>query len=333
MITVTDISIIIVNYHSAAFTRACLKSIYENNEALSVEVIVIDNASYDGCGDMVRTHFSQATFIQSAHNLGFAGANNLGIQVSRGTHLLFLNPDTEIQGNAIEKLFRSLASIPGAGIVGARLLNSDLSVQTTSITAFPSILNQVLGAELLRQRFPTLDLWGIKALFEDLNTPVEVDAISGACMMGKREVIEQVHGFTTSYFMYAEDLDLCLKVKKAGWKVHYIPDAVIVHHGGRSSEWRPESHYAEIMIRKSMYHFMQVHRGRWYAWWFRVASTVAAACRVTLLTLMLPFAVVFSRGMAILRVWKKWAGILGWCVGIPTWTDRERPVPQNSIAE
>ena len=88
-------------------------------------------------------------------------------------------------------------------------------------------------------------------------------------MMGKREVIEQVHGFTTSYFMYAEDLDLCLKVKKAGWKVHYIPDAVIVHHGGRSSEWRPESHYAEIMIRKSMYHFMQVHRGRWYAWWFR----------------------------------------------------------------
>ena len=95
MITVTDISIIIVNYHSAAFTRACLKSIYENNEALSVEVIVIDNASYDGCGDMVRTHFSQATFIQSAHNLGFAGANNLGIQVSRGTHLLFLNPDTK----------------------------------------------------------------------------------------------------------------------------------------------------------------------------------------------------------------------------------------------
>ena len=322
-----DISIIIINYHSVTFTRACLKSIYENNDALRLEVIVIDNASYDGCGDMVRAEFPQVIFIQSARNLGFAGANNLGIQASHGTHLLFLNPDTEIQGKAIESLFRSLASMPGAGMAGALLLNSDLSVQTTSITAYPTIINQVLGTEYLRQRFPDAALWGIKPLFENRRTPVAVDAISGACMMAKREAIEQVRGFTADYFMYAEDLDLCLKVKKAGWKVYYVPDAVIVHHGGRSSDSRPESNYAGIMIRESMYHFMQVHRGRLYAWSFRAATALVAVCRLFLLTVLLPASMFSARGHAVIPIWRKWAGILAWCAGTRIWAHRERSMP------
>jgi N-acetylglucosaminyl-diphospho-decaprenol L-rhamnosyltransferase len=324
-----DISIIIINYHSVTFTKACLKSIYENNDALRVEVIVIDNASYDGCGDMVRAEFSQVTFIQSASNLGFAGANNLGIQVSHGTHLLFLNPDTEIEGKAIERLLRSLASIPDAGMVGARLLNSDLSVQTTSITAFPTITNQVLGTDYLRQRFPDAALWGIKPLFENRRTPVAVDAISGACMMAKREAIEQVRGFTADYFMYAEDVDLCLKMKKAGWKVYYVPDAVIVHHGGRSSDSRPELNYAGIMIRESMYHFMQVHRGRLYAWSFRAAIALVALCRIVLLTVLLPASMFSARGHTVIPIWRKWAGILAWCVAARFWAQRERSIPRT----
>jgi N-acetylglucosaminyl-diphospho-decaprenol L-rhamnosyltransferase len=330
--TPIDLSIIIINYRSAAFTKACLRSIYENNDALHLEIIVVDNASYDGCGAMIAAEFPEVVFIQSAHNLGFAGANNLGIAASHASHLLFLNPDTEVQGKAIDRLFASMKCLPDAGMAGARLLNSDSSVQTSSITAIPSILNQILGTEYLRQAFPKASLWGIKPLFENHQLPVPVDAISGACMMAKRDVVEQAHGFTTDYFMYSEDLDLCLKVKKAGWNVYYVPNAVVVHHGGRSSGSRSESNYAEIMIRRSMYQFMQAHRGRWYAWCFRLASTVAAACRVTLLTLLLPFAIV-SRGAAVPRIWKKWAGILGWCIGIQTWTRQQRAVPQNSAAK
>ncbi|MGC4053262.1 MAG: glycosyltransferase family 2 protein [Paludibaculum sp.] len=327
MVPPVQISVIIINYRSAAFTRACLRSIYAQGPAQSMEVIVIDNATYDGCGEMMSAEYPQATFIQSAQNLGFAGANNLGISVSHGAHLLFLNPDTEIQGDAIGRLFEALAAMPEAGMVGARLLNSDLSVQTSSVTAFPSILNQILGSEYLRQKFPSSSLWGMKPLFEEHSEPVVVDAISGACMLARREVVEQVQGFTTDYFMYAEDLDLCVKVAKAGWKVGYVPDAVIVHHGGQSSGARSESNYADLMIRDSMYQFMEVHRGPAYAWMYRAATILAAACRAALLSLLLPVAVLTPKRARVIRAWKKWIAIVGWGAGIQGWVKRERTGP------
>ena len=323
------ISIIIINYRSVAFTRACLRSIYTHNSEQSVEVIVIDNATYDGCGEMVRSEYPQATFIQSTENLGFAGANNLGISASHGTHLMFLNPDTEVRAGAIDRLVTALSTQPDAGMTGARLLNSDLSVQTTSITAFPSILNQILGTEYLRQKFPAAALWGMKALFEDRTEPTPVDAISGACMMARRDVIEQVKGFTTDYFMYAEDLDLCLKVGNAGWKIYYVPDAVVVHHGGRSSESRSESNYADLMMRESMCQFMQAHRGLWYARLFRMATILAASGRLLLLTLLLPMVLLSPRKAGVLRAWKKWTAILVWGLGVKSWVKRERTAQQK----
>ena len=164
----------------------------------------------------------------------------------------------------------------------------------------------------------------MRSLFEHHRTPVAVDAISGACMMARREVIEQVQGFTTDYFMYAEDLDLCLKVKNAGWNVYYVPDAVVVHHGGRSSDSRPESNYAAIMIRESMYQFMRAHRGPLYAWAFRLAITVVTVCRVFCIGVVLAAASVLRRGSAFYRMWDKWTRILLWCVGLQMWTQRER---------
>lgn len=322
-----EISVIIINYCSAAFTRACLRSIYAHGTTQNVEVVVIDNATYDGCAEMMHAEYPQATFIQSEQNLGFAGANNLGISVSHGSHLMFLNPDTEIQGDAIGRLFEVLTTMPDAGMVGAKLLNSDLSVQTTSITAFPSILNQILGSEYLRQKFPSSSLWGMKPLFENRSEPAVVDAISGACMMARRDLIEQIQGFTTDYFMYAEDLDLCVKVSKAGWKIYYVPDAVIVHHGGQSSGARSESNYADLMIRDSMFQFMAVHRGLWYARLYRTATVLAATSRLALLSVVLPLAMLSSKRARIVQAWKKWAAIIGWGAGLQNWVKRERTRP------
>ena len=175
-----DLSIIIINYHSAEYTKECLRSLFINNRSLKLQVIVVDNASNDGCGEMIRAEFPQVQFIASDKNLGFAGANNLGFSFSRGRYILYLNPDTVIQGDAIEKLHNSLLDLYDASMVGARLLNSDLSIQTTSITAFPSIWNQVLGTDYLRGKFPKASLWGMRPLFEDHHQPVLVDAISGA---------------------------------------------------------------------------------------------------------------------------------------------------------
>jgi GT2 family glycosyltransferase len=318
-----DVSVIIVNYRSAAFTEACLGSIYHSSAA-GCEVIVVDNASYDGCGEMMRAQFPQATFLQSARNLGFAGANNLGASVARGDYLLYLNPDTEVAPEAIERLRDCLKSTPDAGLAGARLLNSDGSLQTTSVTAFPTISNQVLGAEYLQRRFPAAKIWGMQALYSGRRTPSVVDAVSGACVMAKRTVMERVHGFTTDYFMYGEDLDLCLKVRQMGRKVYHVPEAVVVHHGGRSSNSRPESNYAAIMIRESMVQFMKISRSSGYALAYRAASGAAAVCRVIVLTPFLPLAVRPFARRGVARSWKKWAGILAWSFGLQTWTQREQ---------
>ncbi|HKR93778.1 MAG TPA: glycosyltransferase, partial [Candidatus Angelobacter sp.] len=133
------------------FTQQCLASITANAGDLHYEVIVIDNASWDGCGEMIRREFPQVMFIQSNQNLGFAGANNLAFSKSTGRKVLFLNPDTEIQGSALQTLLSALESLPDAGMVGARLLNSDRTLQTHCVVALPSILNQTLNSEFLRK--------------------------------------------------------------------------------------------------------------------------------------------------------------------------------------
>jgi hypothetical protein len=320
-----DLSVIIVNWKSVAFTRQCLASIYANAQGLNVEVIVVDNASYDGCEEMVKLEFPQAIFLQSDHNLGFAGANNLAFTRSQGRNLLFLNPDTEIQGAALQTLVSSLESIPQAGMVGARLLNSDFTLQTTCVVALPSILNQALSSNYLRKTFPKWRIWGMRPLFAAGKVPLPAEAISGACMVAKREAIAQVGAFSTDYFMYSEDMDLCVKIAKAGWRIYYVPEARIVHHAAGSSSSREESNFSSIMLRESLTRFMELHRGHWYAIVYRCSTAFIAACRILLLVAALPI-VIHPRGYHFLsRAFSKWCGVLAWCLGLTQWvTEQQR---------
>lgn len=337
MSRVPDVSVVIINYNSVAFTRTCLRTLFANTKDVSLEVIVLDNASHDRCKELLEDEFRNVTFVQNERNLGFAGANNRGAAMAHAEHILFLNPDTEIRGNAIGRLSRQLTATAGAGIVGGRLLNSDRSVQTTSITAFPSIANQVFGAEYLRKRWPRARMWGIHPLFENSSGPVRVDAVSGACMMVRKEAFQLVQGFTTDYFMYGEDLDLCLKVTRAGWKVYYVSDAVIVHHGGKSSASRTEENYADVMIRQSTYRFMNVHGGRGQASLFKAATACSALARLLFVTGLTPILLFPSGRRFVRRVWRKWARVLAWCIGLQRWVLREaaasvRP-PDRSTSE
>jgi hypothetical protein len=234
---------------------------------------------------------------------------------------MFLNPDTEIQGAAIHILISSLESIPDAGMVGAHLLNSDLSLQSTCITALPGILNQSLSSNYLRKAFPKWQAWGMRSLFEENNGPVRVEAISGACMLAKREVIEKVGSFSTDYFMYCEDMDLCSKISEAGWNIYYVPNAMIIHHAGGSSASREESNFSSIMLRESLIHFFEVHRGRSYAAFYRFSTFLVSLCRMTLLIVMLPMAI-HPRGYRLLsRALKKWWNIFEWSLGRTHWVN------------
>ena len=321
-----DLSIIIINWNTKDFVRGCLASVRAHAGAMEYEVLVVDNASYDGCEQMIKTEFPEVVFIQSDVNAGFAKANNLAFGQSRGRCVLFLNPDTEIQEGALQRLVASLDTIPTSGMVGARLLNSDLSLQTTCVTALPSILNQALSSAPLREAFPRWSMWGMQPLFDEVENPVQVEAISGACMMARRGVIEQVGGFSTNYFMYSEDMDLCLKVAKSGWQIYYVPAARIVHHAGGSSSLRQESNFSSIMLRQSVLRFMELHRGKGYATGYRYSMAFVATCRILVLVLALPVAALSPGQWFPSRALSKWYDILLWSFGFAQWaTDQKLP--------
>ncbi len=314
-----DVSIIIVNWNSVAFLRKCLLSIYRSTTGIAFEVIVIDNASYDGCKEMLLQEFPQARFIQRDKNLGFSKANNTAFNISRGRNILFLNPDTEIEGSAVETLSQQLDSLPTAGIVGAKLLNSDGSVQTSCIRAFPTILNQFLDSNALRKAFPRANMWGTSPLFSTGNAPVKVDAVSGACLMIKRPVFETVGMFSTDYFMYSEDIDLCFKVQAVGWKTYYVPMAVIIHHGGASSSQTGDSVISSVMMWESRWRFFRKTRSPLYCLLYRMAMFIASIIRIGLILVVWPFYGLRRRAHSIRNVMKKWIARLRWTMGGEGW--------------
>jgi N-acetylglucosaminyl-diphospho-decaprenol L-rhamnosyltransferase len=277
-----DLSVIIVNWNSVAYLKNCLASIMASVSGIEYEVLVIDSASYDGSKAMVERHFPGVIFIQSQNNIGFAKANNLAFKQSCGKNILFINPDTEVEGQAINLLFGALKNLPKAGILGGKLLNSDRTIQTSCIQSFPTIINQVLDSDFLRERLPRSALWGVAPLYEGSSEAVSVDTISGACMMMARAVFENIGGFSEDFFMYTEDIDLCYKAKMAGYVNYYLPVATVVHHGGGSSQ-EAKSNFSVIMMRETMCKFFANTKGPGYAWCYRLAMLCNASIRLFVL--------------------------------------------------
>ncbi len=319
--TSIELSIIIVNWNSKDYLQNCIASIQENTSGIKYEIIVVDSASFDGCGDMLLNLYPQVHFIQSEHNVGFARANNLGVQHAHGSIILFLNPDTEVRNHAIEHLFLHFRELPLAGVVGCRLLNSDASLQTSCVQPLPTILNQVLDAEAFQRWFPSISLWMSATMFEGIISPVQVEAVSGACMMIRREVFDLVQGFSIDYFMYAEDLDLCYKTRKAGFMNYYVVEAEIVHHGGGSTQHR-RSRFSEVMIPESISRFLRKTHGKYYGLGYRLALTCAAIVRLALLTLFFPASLINHRVHEWSAAFKKWLAIFRWGLGLEKWVQK-----------
>lgn len=317
-----DLSIIIVNWNSADYLRKCLESIKRHDCGLQLEVIVVDNASFDGSHDVVQNEFPGAIFVQSQENMGFARANNLGFQHSAGENLLFLNPDTEVLDAALKTMVSQLRTLPNAGAVGGKLLSVDLSLQTDCVHPFPTILNQMLDADILRTIFPKANLWGGNALFSNDNAPVEVDAVSGACVMVKRQVFEQVGHFSTDYFMYSEDIDLCYKLRQKGYKTYYVSDAKVIHFGGGSSSRHQINNFDDVLMRESAYRFMRKFKGRASAELYRALLIPVSTLRLALtLISMLISGVTGGKSREHLRkVYTKWKKVLWWALGFEDWS-------------
>jgi GT2 family glycosyltransferase len=314
-----DVSIIIINWNSKAYLMECLRSFDGNINNLEYEILVIDNASYDGSALMVATEFPRVTFIQSDRNLGFSGGNNYAARQAKGKFLLFLNPDTIVEGDALVKLVQTLHQLSDAGIAGARLLNSNRTLQTSCVQSFPTIINQMLGCDLFYRWFPRSSLWGMAVLFDGACEPVPVEAVSGACLTIRRDLYERLKGFDERYFMYSEDIDLAFRIHQAGYKCYYVPDATVIHHGGGSSQ-NARSAFSNVMIRESVYRFMRLHRGRFRAVCLRFAIGCSALLRLPIA--MAIWSVRKGIGLNTTPSVEKWISILRWSLGMESWAAR-----------
>lgn len=205
-----DLSIIIVNTNNKKLLQECLGSIYKNTHKISIEIIVIDNASTDGSQEMVKTIFPHVILIENRENAGFIKASNQGLKIYKGRIACLLNDDTIVKNSALDYQVEFLDKTPSAGACSPKLLNTDGTYQHQG--------------GLSQKKF-----WLSK-------NPVEISFAIGACLMVRREVIDKVGILDENLFFYNDDLDWCKRIRKAGYKIFYIPDAEVVHYGGYSSK-------------------------------------------------------------------------------------------------
>lgn len=249
-----DLSIIIVNWNTRDFLIECLESIFSTTRGIDLEVFVVDNGSTDGSGRVVKERFPDVRVIENRGNLGFAGANNQALKISKGKYVLLVNPDAKIKGQAIEELFSFMEGHSRAGISGVQLLNSNGSKQN-SIANFPSLATELLNKSLLRWLFPK-KFPGKERKYSE---PIEVDSVIGACMMVRRQAAEQVGILDERYFLFLEETDWCFRMKKAGWKVYHVPQAEVEHFQGKSAGEVREK--ARVEFYRSRYYFFKKNRG------------------------------------------------------------------------
>lgn len=220
-----EVSIIIVNYNTAAEIEKCLISIRKAvNSKQKTEIIVVDNASLDNSGEILKK-FKNIKLIQNQKNLGFAAANNIGARVAKGDFLFFLNPDTEVKSDTISNLLEFAKKNPSS-IIGPKLLNPDGSTQGSCYN-LPTISGAVA------------EFWfGEKGTYEKfapkVAKPVKVEAIVGAAMFCPKSIFEKLEGFDPKYFLYYEDLDFCRKAANLKIPVYYYPAAIVIHDVGKS---------------------------------------------------------------------------------------------------
>jgi N-acetylglucosaminyl-diphospho-decaprenol L-rhamnosyltransferase len=260
-----DLGIVIVSYNTASLLRSCLRSIRTSlarDPVLSTAIIVVDNNSSDRSAELVRDEFPEVRLLSLGENRGFAAANNAALRELSASYVLFLNPDTEVLGDAPSALTRFMAANPDVGAAGGRLLNADLSFQH-SCFRFPTLPMTFLDFFPLNHRLTNSKLNG-RYPRADYNRPFPIDHPLGACLIVRAEVIQRVGWFDEGFFMYCEEVDWCYRIKRAGWKICSYPNAMVIHHAAAST--RQQAGPMLIQLHRSRDRFFRRQYGAVYAW-------------------------------------------------------------------
>lgn len=221
-----DVSIIIVNYNTKEILRNCLNTITKHTKNIDYEVIIIDNASTDDSVKMLSTEFPQFILIKSDINLGFGKANNEGFKIAKGRNYFLLNPDTLLQNNAVKILSDFIDSDESYAVCGGNLLNADETPQPSFSMYFHSIKSKLS----ILFYFPNRKKYSCN--FNYSTSPIEVAVVFGSAFMIKSRIIKQIGGFNPNFFLYAEEDELCYRIKKAKYKIMNYPKSRIIHLDG-----------------------------------------------------------------------------------------------------
>jgi N-acetylglucosaminyl-diphospho-decaprenol L-rhamnosyltransferase len=247
-----DLSVVIVNWNVRDLLRRCVESVRSAQRSIGVEIIVVDNASTDGSVEMLRSGFPETVLITNPVNRGFPAANNQGIAAAQGRYVLLLNPDTEVLAGSLETLVEHMDTHHDVGLVGPQLLYADGQVQS-SRRRYPTLATLFFESTWLESLAPRSLLRRFYVLDQPDAAVSDVDWVTGAAMLARREVIQQVGGMDERFFMYSEELDWCRRIKAAGWRVVYHPGAQVIHHVGKSSEQAVPARHVNFQRSKIRY--------------------------------------------------------------------------------
>jgi hypothetical protein len=266
---VADVAVVVVAYNTRDHLRVCLSSLADSDAAsrgIALSVWVVDNASRDGSAAMVRDQFEHVQLVTNTRNVGYAAANNKALQASgfkplrdgpTPAYVLLLNPDTVVQSAAIGDMVHYAQQRPDVGVVGPKLVLEDGRLDLACRRSFPTPEVSFYRLVGLSRLFPSSRRFGRYNLtYLDPDRPAEVDSVVGACMLVRGEAIHKVGLLDERFFMYGEDLDWCLRIKRAGWRVYYWPEAQVVHRKRASSRSSARARYE---FQRAMYLFYRKH--------------------------------------------------------------------------
>lgn len=287
-----DLSVVILSWNVRDLLRQCLQSVVcdlrlntdhdsepQVPHRLTTEVIVVDNASSDGSAEMVRTEFPLARLISNKTNRGYTGGNNDGIAAASGRYVMILNPDAQVMGDALETMVAYADAHPDIGVLGPQLLGSDGNAQL-SRRRFPTLMTALFESTWLQPLAPRGVLRHYYVLDRADDDTQEVDWLVGACLLVRREAIQQVGGLDEGFFMYSEELDWCRRIRQAGWKVVYLPEALVIHHMGKSSDQIEAQRH--IYFQTSKVRYFRKHHGVLAASVVRIALLMLYAWQLML---------------------------------------------------
>lgn len=263
-----DLSIIVVSWNTRELLRDCLVSVYRHTSGITFELFVVDNCSSDGSAEMVRTSFPGVILIENNHNAGFSKANNQAIRVSTGKYVGLLNSDTILVEDVFTPLLEYADKHDRIGAIGPKMFYPDgQTIQNSCARNLPNLYFDFCRLSGLSRRFPTWRLFGGEYMsYWDHDSSRSVKSLSGACMVVRRNTINQVGLMDEHQFMFGDEIEWCKRIGDARWDIYYHAKAAIIHYGGESA--RQAKQACSIEAEKAQMYFYRKYKGRPYAFLF-----------------------------------------------------------------